>query len=915
MSRTTTTRSSSSRSAAGRRGVGAAPRSRALGLDQEERFIGIQTAVADVFGLVSFTYREEVSRLFQLEAELASLDGDVDYDRVIGQPAVVRINTGPRAKRFIHGWVSRLDQLAPGRRYARYRLTLVPWLWFLNRSADCRIYQAMNVPDIVQDVFKRHGFNDFEWRTSGTYAAWEYCVQYRETAFNFVSRLLEQEGIYYYFRHEASKHTLVLCDGPSAHDPIKGYETYPFRPGTAGQQGAEALHDWRIAREVQTSAYEHTDYDFKDSKRNLKTKYSVRRKHGQAGLAQFDYPGEYVVPDEGESWARVRLQEMQARLQVSDGEGTLRGIATGATFELKEYPRRDQNRKHLVLAARHVARAGDFESETDESERQEFRTWVRAVDAAIPYRPARLTPKPVVQGPQTAIVVGPANDPKKEVHVDEHSRIKVHFHWDRHHPKDDSASCWIRVAQPWAGKGFGGLCMPRVGQEVVVEFLEGDPDQPLINGRVYNNETMPPISNAGREDSETRRSRDKAKAKKKHAAEIKQEREARKKGPEPAAAAAVAPSPATSTTPGTPAPPSPPTPPAPVKVSKSKSILDGFQKFLSDPPPNPFNTPPSSIVDATMMSSMRSNSLGGAPGLNEITMNDAGGAEGLFMKAQKDNINTIGNDRETAITNDDLTTVGNDRTETVGNDETIQIGNDRLETVGNDETIQIGNDRNETVGNNEDIEIGNDRTEQVGNDEKITIGNDRTERVGNDESIEIGNDRKEKVGNNETIEIIANRTEKVGGDEKVEIVGNRTEKVGKDETIEVLGSRGEKVHKKESILVGEDRTVEVTGKQTTSVKKDRSLTVKANDSVTVQEGNQTVDVANGAQKTNVKGAIETKSQAKILIQTAGNATITQLPGIVTVTATQNIYIGVAESFIAITPAGIQIVAPKIDLNP
>lgn len=564
-------------------------------IKQDHRFIAIDTPLGkDKLGLVSFTGQESLSHLFQFELELVGTDNNLDFDALVAQPVSLRINTAHGGKRWFHGHVSRLTHLAPWQRYGRYQATIVPWTWFLTRTADCRIYQKKTVPQIVEDVFKRNQFPDFEWRVKGQYTPWEYCVQYRETDFNFISRLLEQEGIYYFFKHEQKKHILVLCDDPTGHEPAKGYENVTYRPAADGAVASEYIYDWSMCREVQTTHFEHTDYDPLAPTKPLNSNYNLSRKHDHGSLAMFDYPGEFDETGDGKAWAKVRLQEIQARFEISEGMGDVRGLAAGSTFTLKEYPRKDQCRKHLVLSVRHSANAGQFESEGSEVKDQPtYHCSFRVIDASVNYRPPRVTPKPMVQGCQTAVVVGPAG---QEIHVDDHARIKVQFHWDRYGQNDENSSCWIRVAQPWAGKGYGGMNIPRIGQEVIVDFLEGDPDQPVINGRLYNADSMPHASNAGR---------------------------------------------------------------------------DG----------KPGNTPPGGIPAAAMMTSFKSSSLGGSGGHNEITMNDAAGAEGLFLKAQKDEIHTVGHDREDTVTHDE--------TRKVGNDCTITVDGKHTETIKKNTTIHI----------------------------------------------------------------------------------------------------------------------------------------------------------------------------------------------------------------------------------
>jgi type VI secretion system secreted protein VgrG len=460
-----------------------------MAIDQNSRHIAIKTALGpNELGLVSFSVQEQLSRLFHIEAELCSEDGNIDFDQVVGREATIRLNVAQQDKRYFHGFVSRLAQVANQGGYARYQATIMPWLWFLTRTADCRIFQNKTVPDIIEEVFKGHGFNDYKLKLSTTYPQWEYCVQYRETDFNFVSRLMEQEGIYYFFEHEDGKHTMVMADSISAHKPFPNYADITFHEAeVSGAQDRQVIIDWTTEKQAQPVAYMLNDFDFKKPRASLRAPSNVTRQYGKAEYEIYDYPGEYVDQSEGQRLADVRIHEMQTRYEVLRGNATARGLATGCTFKLKSFPRQDQNREYLLIGVSLQANAGPFESSAGGGEFCSCS--FSAIDKAQQFRPARLTLRPIVQGLQTAIVVGPKGE---EIYTDEYGRVKVQFHWDRYGKSDENSSCWIRVAQVWAGKKWGALFTPRLGQEVVVEFLEGDPDHPLITGSVYNAEQKVP---------------------------------------------------------------------------------------------------------------------------------------------------------------------------------------------------------------------------------------------------------------------------------------------------------------------------------------------------------------------------------------------------------------------------------------
>jgi type VI secretion system secreted protein VgrG len=454
---------------------------------QESRHLAIATPLgADALLLQSFSGSEGLSQLFSYDLELLREGDPIVFEDLIGQNATVRLETAGEEPRYFNGYVARLTQGEGGATFTQYRATLVPWLWFLTRSADCRIFQDMTVPDIIKQVCSDHGFTDIKADLSGTYNPRIYCVQYRETAFDFISRLMEHEGIYYYFSHENGKHTLCLCDSPTAHPPIQGDDQLVCREPKAGME-LEAVWNWTSELELQPGICALNDFDFTATTKDLNAKALTTRTDPTAKMEIFDYPGHYDAAATGESYARIRLQEHESHGAAATGATSNSTLSVGATFNLAEHPDDAQNKKYLVTAASYAFSNSSFKSSGGGGE--SFLTSFRAVDAETQYRPRRTTTVPRIQGPQTAFVVGPSG---QEIYTDEHGRVKVMFHWDRYAAADENSSCWVRVAQVWAGKQWGGIFTPRIGQEVVVEFLDGDPDRPLITGRVYNGTAKPP---------------------------------------------------------------------------------------------------------------------------------------------------------------------------------------------------------------------------------------------------------------------------------------------------------------------------------------------------------------------------------------------------------------------------------------
>ena len=366
-------------------------------------------------------------------------------------------------------------------------MTLKPWLWLLSRTSDCRVFQEMTVPDIVKAVFEDHPVARFQFNLLRPYRTWTYCVQYRESDFNFVARLLEHEGIYWYFTHDESGHKLVLCDSASAHDAAPGCESLPFY-GQGGHVPPQLEHvaNWSSAQCVTPGKVVITDYDFERPSTSLQTSQARTRSYDLSDGEIFDFPGDYLKTADGSQYAEDRLDEIQSGFELFDAQTNAQGVCAGHLLKLTRHPRDDQNTQYLVTSTTLTLKQAVNESNQGKSD---LHCHFSCIPAAQQFRPERTVSKPLVPGPQTAIVTGPSGE---EIFTDKYGRVKVQFHWDRRGQRNEKSSCWVSVAHPWAGANFGGIHIPRIGQEVIVGFLEGDPDRPIIIGRAYNGENMPP---------------------------------------------------------------------------------------------------------------------------------------------------------------------------------------------------------------------------------------------------------------------------------------------------------------------------------------------------------------------------------------------------------------------------------------
>lgn len=463
----------------------------ANGFRQLHRDVSITTPLRpDAVLMRRMRFEEGLNRLFSMELVLLSDDFNIAFDDVLGQRFTVSVETGRGTTRFFDGFVSEFCQVGTEGKFARYEARVVPSLWTLTRRSNSRIFQQMNVWDIVHEILQEHGIADFELRfDSSNYPVRDYVVQYRETDFNFVSRLLEKEGICYYFEHDEGKHTLVLTDSGSQHEPTELFEALAFRnPDLDGSTPSDTVSLWVQRRAVQSGQIALRDYDFAAPKKDLTARAIFQREHALSDFEVFEYPGKYLAYADGERYARVHIEEIQSQHETATGETGVRGLAVGRVFELVEHPRVDFNDQYLVVSATHEVEVNPFESQA-EVDGLDFRCKFMVVPSFVQFRPPRLTPKSRVEGPQTALVTGPAGE---LAYTDQYGRVKVQFHWDREGNLDQNTTCWVRVSQHWAGAQYGSMMIPHVGQEVIVDFLEGDPDSPIVTGRVYNADNMPP---------------------------------------------------------------------------------------------------------------------------------------------------------------------------------------------------------------------------------------------------------------------------------------------------------------------------------------------------------------------------------------------------------------------------------------
>lgn len=446
-------------------------------------------SVSSVFGedaleVYSLTGSEEISECYLFSIAFFSNEENLDPQKAIGSNLELEIRTVDTT-RYIHGIVSKFAKGMTFKRNAKtvtqYFAEIRPKLWTLSLNQDCKIFQNKSALDIIKSVLSDSGIVDVTYNVSKCgQSEREYCVQYNESNFNFVSRLMEEEGIFYFFKHEKEKHTLILADSSSAYEIDGSLNDVRYYYMSANDFTDASVFSIQSTAFYGTDSFAFTDYNFELSQTDLLNKATGKTSNFEV----FEYPGIYKQKSVGKDLADIRIQEIETNKLVVSGKSTVSNFVPGFKFKLQNHPDDTLNSEYLLCKVSHK-----LEMSTDSGIRYENSFW--AIPSTVEFRPARKTQKVKIFGNQTAVVTGPSGE---EIYRDKFGRIKVHFYWDRHDPLDENSSCWVRVAQIWAGNSWGGLFTPRIGHEVVINFENGDPDRPLIVGCVYNDQYMPPYS-------------------------------------------------------------------------------------------------------------------------------------------------------------------------------------------------------------------------------------------------------------------------------------------------------------------------------------------------------------------------------------------------------------------------------------
>ena len=701
--------------------------------------------------------QEQLSQLFEFQVDVLYEGMGLDLRSFLGKSLTIEIDTDEigSGTRYLNGQITRFTLMGKEtatQRYYLYRATVRPWLWSASRREDFRIFQEKNIPDIVEEVLKPYG-HGIERKLVESYRPWTYCVQYGESDFDFVSRLMEHEGIHYWFKHSNGKHELVMADDMSAHEASPGCESLPYYGAERQSMPDESyLSDLRVAEEVRSGEYVTDDYNFENPKAALAATQRQPAQHDEDAHQVYQWPGDYKDADHGQDYARVRMEELHQQREQAELRSNVRGLQTASVFSMRNCPRDSENRKYLVVGTRYrLSESGYYSggvpgtgfvpavlvtslassngsvpqpaADAQQGTVCEFDLTVQP--ATLAYRPPRVTRKPRTLGPQTAVVTGP---PGEEIWTDQYGRVKVHFHWDRTGPRDQNSSCWIRVSNPWASSGFGGIQVPRIGDEVVVDFINGDPDAPLITGRVYNASNMPPWELPGNATQMGLMSR--------------------------------------STPAGDP--------------NNANAIR--FEDKMG--------------AEQLWIHAERNQDI-------EVEKDETHWVGQDRKKTiDRDETVQVKRDRTETVDRNETITVHGQRTETVDKDETITIHQNRKERVDLNEDISIGVDRKEAVGNNETVSIGQNRSVTIGGNKFETIALAKAETIGLAKALTTGLAYQVTVGAAMNTTVALSQSQQIG-------MSKHTD-VGKKYTINA-GDELEIVVGKSSLVMRSDGTVLING--------------------------------------------------------------------------------------------------------
>lgn len=441
-----------------------------------------------------FEGQEVISNIFTYRIECFSQELDIQEDGLVGKNITIQLNKDENNIRFFNGIVKNLSKKNISFRGTRnYEIQVVPWLWFLTLSQDCKVFQNKSTIEIIQEVFKDHNQYDYDLSLlTKEYLKREYCIQYNETAFNFVNRLLEEEGIFYYFLSQKNKHTLYLVD-TIARTKKNLTQDIEFSQGITGKV---CIKDWVHNFTLSSGKFSQTDYDFTKPKVDLlSSSVSNSPFMDTKNIHFFEFPGNFIDRSQGQSTSKLRIEEKESFYNCISGIGEYSSFSPGTRFSIENKELSTEEGEYFLISVDHFAQdfthSHKIHSDQNASNSPNYLNNFKCMDSKLAFRPRRDTPKPHILGVQSAIVVGPENE---EIYTDKYGRIKIQFFWDREGKKNEQSSCWVRVVQAWVGAHWGQIFIPRVGQEVIIGFMDGNPDKPIVIGSLYNADNMTPYT-------------------------------------------------------------------------------------------------------------------------------------------------------------------------------------------------------------------------------------------------------------------------------------------------------------------------------------------------------------------------------------------------------------------------------------
>jgi type VI secretion system secreted protein VgrG len=715
--------------------------------------------------------REAISQLFQFQIDCRAVRGTaIDFGKLLGQKVSLKLELPNKKERFFSGLCARVTQGETDRDFDNYRLDVVPQFWLLTRRAQSRIFQHMNVPDILKKVLT--GL-DVAFQIQGTFEQRDYCVQYRETDFNFASRLMEEEGIYYFFKHTTGGSQMVVANTPQSHPDLTPTSELEFKMLTeADAQDNEAIYELNKTQEVTSGKFTLWDHTFELPHKHLEAdkpitdsvqagKVSHTLKVGENGkLEVYDWPGEYAQRFDGvnrsggdqpaevqkiftdnKRTVQLRMEAAAAGAVTLHGSSNLRHLVPGFKVTVKAISDTTKplgaDGPYVLTSVTHSARTGAIRSGDDTA--FTYDNSFTMMPAGVPFRPARVTPKPVVAGTQTAVVVGPKGE---EIFTDKYGRVKVQFHWDREGKNDADSSCWVRVTQPWAGKRWGAFFIPRIGQEIIVDFLEGDPDQPIGVGCVYNADQMHPYLGNGPD---------------------------------------------------------------------TKNRSDHHQ----DP----------------KLCGVKSNTTPGGAGFNEWRFDDTKGKEQVFVHAEKDMDVRIKCDRRERVINDAHLIVGYEKDGKKGGDQKEKVYQDKHLHVLRDQQEKIEGNAYLTVGKGKADDGGRlqvvtekERYGLIGGQDQLHVKKAQFVAVDDEQHITVTKDKLELLKANNHLHVTADQKVKVDGGQSLTVGGDQKEKVGGAHSLSVGGKQDVKIGSAHALEAGQ--TVYIKGGQTVVIEAGTQLSLK-----------------------------------------------------------------------------------------